>query len=75
MQCAVRNNRVVRCEGEFMPSEGCCFKHAMLFDVWLCDYFGHRVYLTGYPHNWKRSKFHQWLNQLGEENAQKILSR
>jgi len=72
MQCSARNNEIVKCEGEYIPSEGCCLKHAILFDVWICEYEGYRVYQTDYPLNWKRSKFHKWLNLIGEETATKI---
>lgn len=73
MRCTLKNNRVVPCAGEFIPSEGLCLKHAVLFDFWICDCKGHRVYRTDYPLNWKRSKVHQWLNNIGNENANKIL--
>jgi len=73
MFCAARFNKIVKCEGEFIASEGCCLKHAVLFDVWICDFQGYRVYRTDYPLAWKRSKFHHWLNLLGEEKAQVIL--
>jgi len=69
------NNSVVACSGEYMPSEGCCLKHAVLFDVWICEFGGYRVYRTDYPRNWKRSKFHQWLNKIGNENAEKMFKR
>lgn len=75
MSCAVKNNRVVPCGGEFIPSEGACLKHAVLFDIWICEHEGHRIYRTEYPRGWKRSKFHQWLNKIGNENAEKILNR
>lgn len=75
MECAAQSNEVVGCKGRFVPSEGCCLKHAVLFDVWVCEHEGYRVYRTDYPRNWKRSKFHQWLNDLGEANAQLILNR
>lgn len=60
--CNARFNKTVPCNGEFIKSEGCCLRHAVLFDVWICDEDGFRVYKTEYPLNWKRSKFHQWLN-------------
>lgn len=72
MQCSARNNKIVTCDGEYIPSEGCCLKHAILFDVWICECEGRRVYQTDYPLGWKRSKFHKWLNIIGEEVATKI---
>lgn len=74
-KCAARYNRIIGCAGEFIPGEGCCIKHAILFDIWICEHEGYRIYRTDYPRNWKRSKFHKWLNQLGEKNAQKILNQ
>lgn len=73
--CAAESNRIVRCGGPFMESQGCCLKHAVLFDVWICEHEGFRVYRTDYPRNWKRSKFQQWLNGIGNANAEKILKR
>lgn len=74
MECAARHNRVIMCDGEYVPSEGCCIKHAVLFDFWICEKEGFRIYQTDYPKNWKRSKFHKWLNTLNEEIVKKILS-
>ena len=73
MLCALGNNQIVPCGGEFIPSVGLCSKHAVLFDFWFRERQGWRVYRTDYPHNWKRSKVHQWLNIIGNENAEKIL--
>jgi hypothetical protein len=74
MKCALSTNRVVPCSDDFIASEGLCVKHAVLFDFWVCERQGYRVYQTDYPLNWKRSKVHQWLNILGNENAEKILN-
>lgn len=75
MRCTLKHNRNVPCAGRYILSEGLCLKHAILFDVWICEYDGYRIYRTDYPLNWKRSKVHQWLNKLGNQNAQKILNR
>jgi len=75
MNCAAKTNLVVRCEGILIASEGLCLKHAVLFDVWICEYQGWRIYATQYPRNWKRNKFHQWLNKIGNVNAEKIFYR
>lgn len=75
MLCALKNNHTVPCGGKFVPSEGLCLKHAVLFDVWICEYGGHRVYRSDYSQNWKRSKFPQWLNKIGNEIAIKIFNR
>ncbi len=74
MFCAARTNRIVPCGGELIPSEGLCLNHAILFDVWICGYGGFRVYQTEHPRNWKRSKFHHWLNEIGNKQATKILN-
>lgn len=74
MMCALKNNKVVPCAGEFVLSEGLCLKHAVLFDVWICEHEGFRVYQSDYPRRWKRSKVHKWLNEIGNEKANKILN-
>lgn len=75
MNCAMRYNHSVPCAGDFIPSEGACLKHALLFDVWICEHEGYRVYRTGYPISWKRSKFHRWLDKIGDKNAMLIFNR
>ncbi len=75
LNCVAKNNRTVPCGGEFIPSEGLCLKHAVLFDVWICEHGGDRVYETKYPRNWKRSIFYKWLNKIGNINAREILKR
>lgn len=72
--CNAKFNRTVPCEGEYISSEGCCLKHAVLFDVWIAEFEGFRVYETDYPQGWKRSKFHQWLDKIGNKVACEILS-
>lgn len=72
-KCAVRSNKVIKCDGPFISSEGCCEKHAMLFDIWIAEFEGYRVYRTEFPRNWKRSKFHKWLNILTEEKVEMLL--
>ena len=72
-KCNGRFNKNIQCEGEYIESEGCCLKHAVLFDFWIGEKEGFRVYQTNYPLNWKRSKFHKWLNSITEEKAEKIL--
>ncbi len=73
-QCSVRHNKTIPCKGEYVPSEGCCLRHAVLFDIWIADFEGFRVYRTDYPRNWKRSKFHKWLNGLTVEDAEAMLN-
>lgn len=75
MNCAAKYNPTVFCAGDFMESQGCCLKHAVLFDIWIAEFEGFRVYQTDYPRNWKRSKFHEWLNKIGPEVAQKLFER
>lgn len=74
-RCGVKSNKVVTCEGEYMPSQGCCLRHAVLFDIWIAEFGGHRVYGTDYPRRWKRSKFHKWLNSLTPEAVEKLTGR
>lgn len=42
--CNARHNKTVACAGIYLPSEGCCERHAMLFDIWTADFGGWRVY-------------------------------
>jgi len=44
VKCRVAGNRRVACGGEFVPSEGACFRHAALFDIWIAEYGGWKVY-------------------------------
>lgn len=73
MKCNAHNNQTIPCEGKYMPSEGCCLRHAVLFDFWISEQGGFQVYNTDYPRRWKRSKFHQWLNTLSLKQAKGIL--
>lgn len=70
--CVARYNKVVLCEGEYVKEAGLCSKHMVLFEIWVDEYEGHRVYRTDYPKNWKRSIFHKWLNGIGNKIAQRI---
>lgn len=72
--CNARHNRTIPCDGDYVPSEGCCLRHSVLFDYWIADCDGARVYETNYPRNWKRSKFHAWLDTLTVERAEQILN-
>lgn len=72
MTCAAASNRTVPCQGEFIASEGLCLRHAVLFDYWIADCDGFRVYASPWPKRWKRSKFHQWLNSLTAEQVEAI---
>ena len=75
MECVARFNKIVLCEGGYVKEAGLCEKHMVLFEIWIDEHEGHRVYQTEYPRNWKRSIFHKWLNKIGETNAQKIYQR
>ena len=87
--CAARNNGTVSCDGEFMPSEGLCLRHAVLFDVWIAN-GGHRVYSFNPPETplaaptigarnpvrlrrWKRAQFHRWLDSLSLTDVEQIM--
>ena len=76
------------CDGEWIASEGLCLRHAVLFDVWIAECGGHRVY--GYSRGgevaeptvgsknpadlraWKRRKFLAWLDTLTPETVASI---
>jgi len=58
-----------------MESQGCCLRHAILFDYWIAEHDGYRVYDTKYSLNWKRSKFHKWLNTLKIKDVENIMNR
>jgi len=75
MECVARFNKIVLCEGEYIKEAGLCEKHMVLFEIWIDEHEGYRVYQTEYPRNWKRSIFHKWLNELGKLKAQKIYER
>lgn len=81
--CNAHKNPVIPCEGYYVPSEGLCFRHAYLFDIWICEHGGHRVYAyKGVPSQvrnspslraWKRSKFHDWLCTLTVAQVERML--
>lgn len=74
-KCAARSNHIVPCGGEIVEEAGLCMKHMVLFEIWIDEFEGHRVYRTEYPRGWKRSIFHKWLNEIGSENANKIYQK
>lgn len=74
-ECVASSNRIVTCEGEYVKEAGLCSKHMVLYEIWVDEFGGHRVYRTEYPRRWKRSIFHKWLNELGAVNASKIYER
>jgi len=74
MKCAASSNRTIPCDGEYIQSEGCCLRHAVLFDFWIAEHKGFRIYRTNYSRRWKRSKFHQWLNTLTIDDVERILN-
>ena len=87
--CAARFNGHVPCSGRYVPSEGLCFRHAVLFDVWIAN-GGWQVYDFNPPESpvrnrtigilnpprlrrWKRAQFHQWLNRLTLGDVEQIM--
>jgi len=88
-QCRARSNRTIPCDGEFVPSEGLCLRHACLFDIWIAEHGGHRVYGFKGEHDietptvgeknpeklrrWKRAQFHKWLDGLTLEAVRRML--
>jgi len=60
----------IPCDGEFIPPEGLCFRHAALFDVWICDCDGH-AYVDRLE---RREAFVAWLNSMTLEQAERILT-
>jgi len=87
-QCTARRRKTIRCEGKYVPSEGLCLRHAVLFDVWI-DNGGFRVYAfnpkkvenptigdrnPGQLRRWKRAQFHKWLDRLTEDDVQRIMN-
>lgn len=79
-KCAARFNKTIGCKGEYIPSQGACVRHAVLFDFWIDNCGGHRVYLFEAKEptdpetldRWKRSKFHRWLNTLTDDDVKRI---
>lgn len=84
MKCRTATNKTIPCQGDLMPSEGLCLRHACLFDIWIADHEGHRVY--GFKgstigeqnpeglRRWKRARFHKWLNSLNVGIVEEMLS-
>lgn len=84
-ECNARFNNVIPCKGNYIEAEGCCERHAMLFDVWICEHKGHKVY--GFKgstdgrkdeeslRRWKRAQFHRWLNKLTVERVDAMLMK
>lgn len=72
--CRARSNKTIPCDGDFQLSQGLCLRHACLFDIWIAEHDGHRVYsFKGSTRaeedheqlrRWKRAKFHAWLDTL-----------
>lgn len=79
MECAVCS-QTIPCAGEIIESEGCCLRHACLFDIWICEYEGNKVYDFN-PANadserlrqWKRVQFQKWLDTLTLEEVNEML--
>ena len=42
--CPLGGASKIPCEGKYVPGEGLCMRHAMLFDIWIAEHGGHRVY-------------------------------
>lgn len=79
-KCAARFNKTIGCDGEYVLSQGACVRHAVLFDFWIDNYDGYRVYLyepkgpadPDKIDRWKRSKFHRWLDMLTDDDVKRI---
>ncbi len=84
MSCRARDNQTIPCSGEHVESEGLCLRHACLFDIWIAEHNGHRVYgfkgsTVGEENpeklrRWKRAQFHKWLDNLRMEDVAVMLS-
>lgn len=88
-QCNARFNRTIPCNGPYIESEGCCERHAMLFDIWIAEFNGWKVYAfkggqdienptqgSKNPEqlkNWKRRQFHKWLDTLTLDKVNQLL--
>ena len=87
-KCRARSRRAIQCDGEFIESEGLCFRHAVLFDYWICEKDGWRVYKFNPDsvdsqtigeenpeklRRWKRAQFHKWLDTLTEQDVKAIM--
>lgn len=83
-KCKTRFNKTIKCAGEYIESEGCCLRHAVLFDIWIAEHDGYKVY--GFKDStigdenpeqlkrWKRAQFHKWLDTLNEKQAERMMS-
>jgi len=79
-ECSARFNKTIPCDGEFVKAEGLCLHHAVLFNIWI-DLEGFSVYQykprgeynKQKLNNWKRSKFHRWLDGLTVELANRMV--
>ena len=69
--CNVKSNKTIPCDGEYVSSEGCCLRHAVLFDIWICEHDGFTIYRSKRSKKWKRMQFHKWLDTLTVEQAEK----
>lgn len=47
IECNAKSNQTIPCDGDYVESEGLCFRHAFLFDVWICEHDGFRIYRFG----------------------------
>ena len=87
-ECRLKQCKTVKCDGEYIPSERLCLRHAVLFDVWIAN-GGFRVYKFNpepeveYPtigdnnsdklRRWKRAQFHKWLDTLTDDDVIDIM--
>ena len=58
-RCKARFNKIITCDGEYIESEGLCLRHAILFDIWIAEYDGWKMY--GYK---RRPKYGLFLKKL-----------
>lgn len=80
MRCLLHAVQEVPCKGELVRSEGLCVRHTVLFNYWLCDREGFRVYAFENPDSnqsalrrWKRNKFKSWLRTLSIAQVEAIM--
>ncbi len=81
-RCKARFNKIITCDGEYIESEGLCLRHAILFDIWIAEYDGWKMYGYKNPEadpyklrRWKRAQFHKWLNSLTPQKATALIER